>query len=155
MKAIHLITFLFGASLLGIAQQQIKPAIHSAPVQSDPTTNKPLADGAHIENDWGIPVEVFPDGSRKPLWKGNADKVKSAPVISADSPEAKVHPARIKKPASSATQNPISKDDQQKKSNTNASATTSDAPDPAPGDTSTGTISDQNAPTTDQKAPSN
>ncbi len=123
MKAIYLTTFLCVASLFAVAQQAVKPSVQSAPAQSDAATPEHLPPGAHIENEWGIPVEVLPDGSRKPLWKGNADKVKSAPVISADSPQAMVHPARIKKPAASAKQNPIVKESHQKKSGADTSGT--------------------------------
>ena len=66
--------------------------------------------GGTVEYEWGIPVEVFADGHRKPLWKGNADTAKSARSYSENSPEVRIYPTAHPKPSSTATQQPIPPD---------------------------------------------
>jgi len=67
--------------------------------------------GAKVEYEWGIPVEILPNGHRKPLWKGSPKTAKSARTYSTDAPEAKVQPAPTLKPAATAEQKAIPKDD--------------------------------------------
>ncbi len=126
-----------------------KPAKASAAatkVSTNPTL-KPEPGGT-VEYEWGIPVEVFPDGHRKPLWKGNASAVKSARVYSADSPEVRIRPAASPKPASTAVQNPIPPD----ASAGNGEADSSSKADS--GQTTQGPDS-QKAPTAQQPQPTN
>ena len=82
---------------------------NSAGKHSTNPTLKPEPGGT-VEYEWGIPVEVFADGHRKPLWKGNADTAKSARSYSEDSPEVRIFPTTHPKPASMAKQQPIPPD---------------------------------------------
>ncbi len=85
-----------------------KPASAADKHSTNPTL-KPEPGGT-VEYEWGIPVEVFADGHRKPLWKGNADTAKSARSYSEDSPEVRIFPTAPPKPSSTATQQPIPPD---------------------------------------------
>jgi len=104
MKTVGLATLLCLVSMPCISMQA-QSASSQTNAQSGQTKT------SHIENVWGIPVEVESNGVRKPLWKGDGDKVKSAPVVSVDSPQAKVHPSAIQKPAAMTPQKPIVKDE--------------------------------------------
>lgn len=99
---------------IGSAQQ---PAAAGSPQNSSAAHDKEAQNptlkpepGGTVVYDWGIPVEVFPDGHSKPLWKGNAATAKSARTWSEDSPEVQVHPAAPQKPAATGTQKPIQQD---------------------------------------------
>lgn len=105
MKAACLTALLCCASLPGACL-----SAQSSASQAKANAKPGPAKVAHIENDWGIPVEVLPDGTHKPLWKGDGNKVKSAAVISVDSPQAIAHPAPSRKPAATAPQKAIPKD---------------------------------------------
>ncbi len=96
-------------TVASVVQSVGTKSVNLAGKHSPNPTLKPEPGGT-VEYEWGIPVEVFADGHRKPLWKGNADTAKSARSYSEDSPEVRIFPTTHPKPASMAKQQPIPPD---------------------------------------------
>lgn len=155
-------------STLTLAQQPSAPATthptaapnpapsHTAgspAIKHPPSPTLPPEPGGTVVYEWGIPVEVFQDGHRKPLWRGNADTAKSARSYSSDSPEVRILPSAPPKPDSTTTQKPIPPDTPAVDGNGDDAKPTGKPQNPAPGAPPANPPRTQDAPTGNSPQP--